>query len=241
MPSTTRPQPRKLRQAGSAAHADQDRQAKVDPAQNLRDDEFIKKHLVQINIEGFHALWCDDIPGYFTNIYTTAKALKSMREDEIPSSRRPRKSRPPSCRTTLKKKIPEKAWVVEIRGYTYHKDGESFVINTLIENLRRPEMVNPDIFPHAFARRPGRRRKAARRKCSRNRFATRSASCSFYKNEVVDNPEPGVFVHIKGSQLAQLVKPPIPLVPVNADAAGRPASRDRLRGRCRQWAPRIAR
>jgi hypothetical protein len=29
-------------------------------------------------------------------------------------------------------------WVVEIRGYTYHKEGESFVQDTIIENLKYP-------------------------------------------------------------------------------------------------------
>jgi hypothetical protein len=38
-------------------------------------------------------------------------------------------------------KLPKKGWVFEIRGYTFHKDKEKFVINTLVANLREPEKM----------------------------------------------------------------------------------------------------
>ena len=35
--------------------------------------------------------------------------------------------------------IPKEAWIVEIRGYTYHKSGEDFITDTIIENLKYPD------------------------------------------------------------------------------------------------------
>src|SRR5207237_742501 len=50
-----------------------------------------------------------------------------------------------------KKKVPDKAWVVEIRGYTYVDKADQFIVDALLENLRFPEMVNPAILPQRFA------------------------------------------------------------------------------------------
>jgi len=84
---------------------------------------------VQINIEGFHALGANDIPGYFHEHlhHRQGPQIDAGRRNSLvkAAAEKPAAELPDD----VKKKIPRKGLVVEIRGYTYHKDGESFVIN----------------------------------------------------------------------------------------------------------------
>jgi type IV pilus assembly protein PilM len=185
--------------------------AKQDPAINMKDDEFIKKHLVQINIEGIHALYCDDFPLYFKNIHTRAPVLKVMREDEKKIVREAAEKPAAELSEELKKQFPEKAWIVEIRGYTYHQGGEKFIERTLVENLRRPEMVHPDIFKDLLAKKAGAKKSNAteaelkREMMLREQVLDQIKFLFLYKSEVVENPIPGDFVHIKGSHIPGLL------------------------------------
>ena len=171
---------------------------KHDPAQNMRDDEYIKKHLVQINIEGMHALYCDDISGYFKNVKIQSQALKSMLDSEAPLAKLLMEKAFSELSDEEKKKIGfDKGWVVEIRGYTYHKDGDEFIKDTIIENLRQPEMANPDIFKVAFAKTEYGRRMGKpvpemdpREKELTEQIKDKMSFLFLFKSEVVDNPEP---------------------------------------------------
>lgn len=214
---------------------------KQDPAQSMKDDEFIKKHLVQLSIEGMHAMYCDDFPTYFRNILSKASALKGMSSSEQALVKEVAdKANLSEVAEDKRKLVPEKAWIVEIRGYTYHHDGEQFVQQTLLENLRHPDLVNPEIFKKAWAARQGNNRVAEtpKEKQYREQILEQLGFMFLYKSEEVQNPEPGSFVHIKGSHLPTLLKGgllPIgagPAVPAGeragADAAAPPAGPPKL-------------
>jgi type IV pilus assembly protein PilM len=75
--------------------------------------------LVQFHIESIDCRFCDDLASFW-------KAARKGRED---SDIRPVES---------VKKIPEgRAWVIEVAGFTYHRDKESFIRNTLLTNIAR--------------------------------------------------------------------------------------------------------
>jgi type IV pilus assembly protein PilM len=195
---------------------------KVDPIQSAKDDEYIKKHLVQINVEGIHALFCDDVGGYLKNIFKEAQALKGMSDEEKKIVKTASEKSIAELSDEQKKKVPEKAWVVEIRGYTYHQGGDEFIKNTIVENLRYPEMVNKDIFKHAYARRTSNNDKVpmdAREKMFKEQILDQISFLFLFKSETVENPEPGNFEHIKSSFLAELLKPPLAMERVGGPQA----------------------
>jgi type IV pilus assembly protein PilM len=70
-----------------------------------RETEDIKKHLIQINIEGVEAM--------FTNKVPTDVGMYMPKGTQLPPA----------------------GWIIEIRGYTHHQEGPDFVTNTLVENL----------------------------------------------------------------------------------------------------------
>ena len=98
-----------------------------------RDDEKIKKHLIQINIEGIEALYSEDLSAYFKRIKEEQTLLPGM---------------DPEDKTRVKEKpgdLPKKGWLFEIRGYTHHHKGADFVIATLLENLHNPKAVGNNL------------------------------------------------------------------------------------------------
>jgi type IV pilus assembly protein PilM len=80
--------------------------------------------LIQVNIESIYPLYCNDLKAYFTqlkdDLKQTGKKLDLMlTKDEM-------------------EKDPEgKGWVIEIRGYTYHKDPYEFLLDTFHQNLQK--------------------------------------------------------------------------------------------------------
>jgi type IV pilus assembly protein PilM len=107
--------------------------APVPKAEKEREiDNLIKKYLIQINIEGIDSEWSDDLTGFYKKLAAEKDNLfEGMDPTEKPLLADP-------------DKLPKSGWVVEIRGSTYHEDGSQFVVNTLVENLARPEKVGND-------------------------------------------------------------------------------------------------
>jgi type IV pilus assembly protein PilM len=103
-------------------------------ALKAEDEEFIKKHLIQINVEGINALYTEDLIYFFKNIITLGNRLTAMKPEE-------RELLAKVEEPQTKDKLPSKGWVVEIRGYTYNYKGEKFVENTFVENLANPSAV----------------------------------------------------------------------------------------------------
>lgn len=96
----------------------------------IEEEENIKKHLIQINIDGVAAMFSDDLVagGYYDALIRINKRLETMDLEE-------------RGKVQLKQGVPTKGWVVEIRGYTFHKDGIKFVTDTFLENLANPKGV----------------------------------------------------------------------------------------------------
>jgi type IV pilus assembly protein PilM len=191
-----------------------DRKAKnKNPGLLPKDEEFIKKHLVQISVEGVHALYTEDVPLYFQRLAELTPALRGMPADEKEIVVAVKAGQ---LNEEQKKKVPDKAWVVEIRGYTYLDSADQFITGTLMENLRYPEMVNPTLFPARFAKTMAARNRPvpAMRKPTEEEKRDEKMLEEVVLNQTsflvlavakdVENPIPGQFVYIRNGVLPVL-------------------------------------
>jgi type IV pilus assembly protein PilM len=106
-------------------------------------DKFVKQNLIQINIVGVNALYTDDLGPYFRQLYIDGDNLRGMGTVERNNIIAFVGEQDPEKRSKLP--LFEKGmdgWVVEIRGYTYHKLGEKFVLDTIVENLKYPRELD---------------------------------------------------------------------------------------------------
>jgi type IV pilus assembly protein PilM len=115
------------------------------PAEAEQIDRFIKQNLIQINIAGVNALYTDDLGPYFRKIHKDGEGLRGMTAlekknviDFVGEADAEKQNQSPLLKPS------KDGWVVEIRGYTYNKAGESFVMDTIIENLRYPNLDEND-------------------------------------------------------------------------------------------------
>ncbi|MCS7045208.1 MAG: type IV pilus assembly protein PilM [Gemmataceae bacterium] len=174
-------------------------------AQKLaEEDEFIKKHLIQISIEGINALYSDDLAPFFKKLKKDAPTLPGMKSEEQQA-------------IESEKDLPSKGWVVEIRGYTYHDKGQKFIEHTLLENLKYPEQpnvndrVNDYVPPRPNEKLPlskewDPQKKAVVDSAMKKHVLDHVGFFVLYKVEKVKDPEPGIFVHIKTSALKSLIR-----------------------------------
>jgi type IV pilus assembly protein PilM len=181
--------------------------APINPRERAGEEEYIKKHLVQVNIEGITPLYSDDLKLYFKKIHTDRPTLLGMTPAE-------RRMVADAAAGQEVKDLPVKGWVIEIRGYYYHRDSEDFLQKTLIENLKLPKQpnVNPDL-----------------PKDLEEQVLKNIGFFFLYKNERIENPEPGIFTHIKTSYLGSLMTPNaaaggdgqggMPIMPMGGDMA----------------------
>src|SRR5438046_5162302 len=93
-----------------------------------------------MSLEGINTLYSEELPAFFKKLYKDTQLLRGMykhEQDAIVAL----------ASGGDDKSLPTKGYVTEIRGYTYHKDGQDFIIKTLLENMRKPEQpnVNPGI------------------------------------------------------------------------------------------------
>jgi len=159
--------------------------APANPQERAEEEEYIKKHLIQVNIEGITPLYSDDLTVYFKKIFKDRPNLIGMTDPE-------RRLVADAAAGQEVKDLWTKGWVIEIRGYYYHRDSEQFLNKTLIENLKFPKQqnVNPDL-PKEL-----------------DEQVLKNIGFFFlYKNERIENPEPGIFQHIKTSYLGTLLTP----------------------------------
>jgi hypothetical protein len=105
------------------------RRSWIDLAEKQRQgiqDDISLNDLIQINIQGVYARYC-------TPAMTTAfSKIIPKRTNVVESIVSSEWDRPPQKADGQ----PKKGWAVEVRGYTYHKDGFRFVLNTYLDNLR---------------------------------------------------------------------------------------------------------
>jgi type IV pilus assembly protein PilM len=83
------------------------------------------KNLIQVNVESVVPVYTQDLAAYYNQVKPEMEKryekdfARMFTEDEL-------KAPPPGG---------QKAWLVEIRGYTYHEDPLPFLLNTLHQNL----------------------------------------------------------------------------------------------------------
>ncbi|MCI0376523.1 MAG: type IV pilus assembly protein PilM [Gemmataceae bacterium] len=152
------------------------------------DDEMIKKHLIQINIEGITPLYTEDLATFFQNVYKVTDLLWGLSPAEREIVEKLGKAQDQAAVDDAKTKLPAKAWVIEIRGYTYHKAGVAFVENTILENLALPENVGNKLT-----------------KDMEKHIKDRISFLFVFKNVSVPNPDPNMFQHIQRSMLRNLL------------------------------------
>ncbi len=80
--------------------------------------------LIQFNIESVQAFFCDNLGTYWDMVKKSPRVSKNRDEWVRP---RDHFGKPPQGA----------GWIIELHGWTYHRDGETFVKNTLLENLAR--------------------------------------------------------------------------------------------------------
>ena len=154
---------------------------KLTQEESQKRDQFIKEYLIQLNIVGVNAMYSDDLSGYFKKLYEDGKELLGMTQAE--------KDRIEKLIKGSDKDTPKTGWVVEIRGYTYHWDGDKFIENTLIQNLRSPGDLKDITIDEDF----------------RKKASERVSFLHNYKTVTFKNPQPGVFNIIQNSQLPALL------------------------------------
>ncbi|MBM4067956.1 MAG: type IV pilus assembly protein PilM [Planctomycetes bacterium] len=142
------------------------------------DEKLIKPYLIQINIEGITHRFFDDLSPYFDAVRQRIisgglEGLTGMDPNDFE-------------RIKAKKDLPKKGWVVEVRGYTHHKENKRFVINTFLENLLNPKGVGNVLS-----------------KDMKEKVKDRM-SYLWAREQIVKNPDPGQFELINTSTLAAL-------------------------------------
>jgi len=176
----------------------------LDPAVQKKREVEIKKNLIQVNIAGINALYTDDLYAFFNKIKNDRPALPGMHPNDVATlnaflnekdaKKREKYSDQKDGPRVSVKDVPKEAWIVEVRGYTYQKDNEKFIEETIIENLRNPENVkdhtgknialSPDLIEQI----------------RKNRISF----LILYQNKMVENPVPGQFELIGKSYLKVL-------------------------------------
>jgi type IV pilus assembly protein PilM len=93
--------------------------------------------LAMVNVEVVYSRWVHNLPGF---LQAADERVKRDFNNNIAEWMKPDEQEEDGDRKRKKPKIaesPNGGWVYEIRGYTYHKDGEQFIKKTLIANLQR--------------------------------------------------------------------------------------------------------
>ncbi len=91
--------------------------------------------LAMVNIETVYCRWVDNLPGFFQVADDTTRKLDF---EPIANWMKPGEVEKDGDKPRNKPKIAEGGgWVFEIRGYTYHKDGQEFIKAALLSNLQR--------------------------------------------------------------------------------------------------------
>jgi hypothetical protein len=142
--------------------------------------------LLQVNVMNLNALYTDDLGAFFTKLKETKKDLLGMPSEE--------RDKPPTGG----------GWVVEMRGFTYHKDEQKFLLDFLVKNLAtRHKEIKPE--------EPKVEKKEKETEDEEGKPAIiepiggKLSHVCLYRVQEIANPEPGVFPLIKDSFLAALL------------------------------------
>ena len=84
-------------------------------------------NLIQANIEFFDQRYCDDLAAAWKQIKETAPLVKNDPDALKTYARSLDLDKPPDGR----------GWIVEVHGSTYHKEADTFLADTLVDNIYR--------------------------------------------------------------------------------------------------------
>jgi type IV pilus assembly protein PilM len=156
-----------------------DRQHGVKGSEGRPDDDVIED-LIQINVEGVDCLFTEDLQSVYTNLLGTLQK-KNRNPVGMPDNQ-------------VKQPPEGKGWLVEIRGYTYHRGQIQFVLDTLVKNLNdRPYVVEEPKKTKEKSRKEDKEKKedTELELTDKPRELPNKISHVFvYAYEAIDNPEP---------------------------------------------------
>jgi type IV pilus assembly protein PilM len=174
--------------AKAAMEAFETRQGKPKETSSVRQDEGIDD-LVQVNLEAVMPRYCDDLSKVV--LYTNLEGNNR--------------------KTLLAKGLPEEAlknppkgpgWVVELRGYTYQKRQNLFLIDTLVAKLNSFRAPDQELWLAEVARIP-----AGSAPISDDPIDGRISHALLFDYYPVKNPEPGKFELLNNSFVKDAVAP----------------------------------
>ncbi len=160
------------RRAAAANDANKSDAAKNEEAEAEAE---IRKHLIQINIEGIVSLYSDDFADYYKKLKEDKSSLTGMRPSEAAAIGRGGEG------------LPKKGWLIEIRGYTEHEQGRDFIVDTFVENLADPNNAKIKLSPEL-----------------QNQIRNHVKCVFLYKSELDKEPA-GAFKLIAGSKLPEVL------------------------------------
>ncbi len=97
------------------------RQAQGKGVNDTKSDDDDIDALIQINIESVFSMYTTDLAGYFANLQRVPNYQDHMS---------------PTLSSADKAKAPEgKGWVIEVQGYTYHKEKREFIVDSFLTAL----------------------------------------------------------------------------------------------------------
>jgi type IV pilus assembly protein PilM len=164
-------------------------------------DKFIKENLIQVNVIGINAMFTEDLGPFYKKIIADGAELIGMHQyekdkvkaaaDKDEAARKADSDQDAGKSVAEAKNAPKDGWVVEIRGYTFFKQGpEEFVEATLLENLKYPSKVKDIAMTEAL----------------KNKIEKRVGYLHLYKRKTVPVPVPGRFEVVSKSYLPSLLK-----------------------------------
>lgn len=177
------------------------------PEEQKEKEDFIKKHLIQVSIEGISSRYTDDLSGFYRKIFEKDDKLNGMDVEEKEKVVKFVKN--PGDMGDL----PKKGWVVEIRGYTYHQNQWNFVEETFLENLNKPWYLEekyrhiedkPPDYSHHDRLKDKLTLDPKIHKQLLEKIRDRMSNVFIYQKETVENPEVGNFT-IAGKSVLETV------------------------------------
>jgi type IV pilus assembly protein PilM len=172
--------------------------------EDQQEEENIKKALIKVHIEGVEAMYSDDLPTEFFE-----KLLSKDNESKTCARLLGLSSTEQGNVKTNKSNLPKAGWLIEIRGFTYHQDGERFLRSTFVENMRelaeidsKESRIDRKFFP-AEARQALRMEVADASDSNKKTEKSRVGYFLVYEFYRDAKPLPGQFELIKQSKLPE--------------------------------------
>ncbi len=171
---------------------------KAGGGQSQSDEEKWRNDLIQANVESVYCVYCDNLGEFFKNVKDVViqNDLKDFNASAL--------NAPPPPSEGKK----AKGWVVEVRGYTYHRDGLNFVWKGVKDTLAQSlEALETTTKTGAGADAPKADTPVAddKPKEDKDRILKRVSHVVLFAYYPVTNPDPTQFVLINSSALDSLL------------------------------------